>query len=153
MGLRWTQVDLNRGVIKIADTHLMTPKTTYSHREVGIGDGLVHDLVKLDQAYAHVFPGFRDPHKPMDNYRKALKSAVRKSGVLQYGEPIRFTPKFGRKAFTSYQWVRGIPLELIRKMVGHSPNSQVTEKNYLHMPAESLRNAVLDLDVLAGEAK
>ena len=66
---------------------------------------------------------------------------------------MRSTPKFGRKAFTSYQWLRGIPLELIRKTVGHSPNSPVTEKNYLHMPAKSVRDAVLDLNILAGKAK
>ncbi|MGO4917205.1 hypothetical protein [Pseudogemmobacter sp. W21_MBD1_M6] len=89
----------------------------------------------------------------MDNYRKALKTAVEKSGVQRYGQPIRFTPKFGRKAFTSYQWVRGTPLELIRKMVGHSPNSRVTEKNYLFIPADSVRGAVLDLDVLTADAK
>tara|TARA_R110002096_G_scaffold155130_10_gene319405 strand:- start:1676 stop:1888 length:213 start_codon:yes stop_codon:yes gene_type:complete len=59
----------------------------------------------------------------------------------------------GNRELVATLWVRGIPLELIRKMVGHSSNSRVTEKNYLHMPAESLRNAVLDLDVLAEEAK
>ncbi|MBU2983264.1 tyrosine-type recombinase/integrase [Lentibacter algarum] len=153
MGLRWKQVDLVRLVIKIGDTTEMTPKTAHSHREVMIGEGLAQDLIALGQEHAHVFPGFRDPSIPMDNYRKALKTAVKKSGVMRYGEPMRFTPKFGRKAFTSYQWLRCIPLELIRKTVGHSPNSRVTEKNYLHMPAESARDAVLVLNVLAEKAK
>ena len=76
-----------------------------------------------------------------------------KSAVHQYGKPIRFIPKFGRKAFASYQWFQGMPLELIRRMVGHSPNSRVTEKNHLHMPTESVRAAVLNLHGLTGEAK
>jgi intergrase/recombinase len=73
--------------------------------------------------------------------------------VQRFGQPIQFAAKFGRKAFTTYQWMRGIPLELIRKMVGHSPNSRVTETNYLHMTQESVQNAVLYIDVLAEEAK
>lgn len=151
--LRWDQVDLERFVINIGDTSEMTPKTAHSHREVMIGSGLAKEIKMLPRVYTHVFPGFRDPTKPMDNYRKALKTAIIKSGVLRYGKPIRFTPKFGRKAFTTYQWLRGIPLELIRKTVGHSPNSRVTAKNYLHMPAKSVRAAVLDIDILAKEAK
>ena len=71
----------------------------------------------------------------------------------RFGQPIEFTAKFGRKAFTTYQWMEGTQFELIHKLVGHSPNSRVTEANYLHMPAESRRDAVLNLDALAGEAK
>ncbi len=89
----------------------------------------------------------------MGCFKKSLKSAVERFGVLRDGKPIRFTAKYGRKAFTSYQWIRGIPLELIRKMVGHSPNSWVTEQNDLHIPAESAREAVLDLDLLAAGGK
>lgn len=150
MRLQWEQVDLPRRVIKITSIDGITPKTAHSHREVNIGEGLARDLETLEQDHAHVFPGFRNPTKPMDNHRKSLKSAIIKFGVQRFGKPMRFTAKFGRKAFTSYQWLRGTPLELIRKIVGHSPNSRVTEANYLHMPAESLRDAVLDLDILAG---
>ncbi|MGO4906793.1 tyrosine-type recombinase/integrase [Pseudorhodobacter sp. W20_MBD10_FR17] len=153
MKLKWEQVDLPRGLIRITSIDGITPKTEHSNLEVNMGDGLARDLASLGHDQAHVFPGFRDPTKPMDNYRKSLKSAIIKSGVQRFGKPMRFTAKFGRKAFTSYQWLRGTPLELIRKMVGHSPNSRVTEANYLHMPAESVRNAVLDLDVLADELK
>ena len=151
--LRWDQVDLERRVIQVGSKLGLTPKTASSHREVMIGDGVTQDLMVLQSPSAYVFPGFRDPNRPMDNYRKALKAAVEKSGVQRYGQPIRFTPKFGRKAFTTYQWISGTPLELIRKMVGHSPNSRVTEKNYLFMSPESVRDAVLDLDVLMAKAK
>jgi hypothetical protein len=56
-------------------------------------------------------------------------------------------------AFTVSQWLRGQSLDLIRKMVGHSPRSRVAAKNDLHMPTDSVRAAVLDLNVLAGEVK
>ncbi len=153
MPLRWDQVDLERNIIKVGAADEITPKTLDSYRDVIICEGLAKDLEELGNEHTHVFPGFRDPGKPMDNYRKALKTAVIKSGVKRYGKPMRFTPKFGRKAFTSYQWIAGVPLELIRQMIGHSPNSKVTVKNYLHMPAESVRAAVLDLDVLAKKKK
>jgi len=45
------------------------------------------------------------------------------------------------KAFTSYQWTRNVPLEMIKKMVGHSPNSRVTEAHYLHLPDEAVKQA------------
>ena len=128
-------------------------KLSVSYRDVMICDGLVKDLKKLGNEHAHMFPRFRDQNKPMDNYRKALKTAVINSGVTRYGKPMRFTPKFGRKAFTSYQWIAGTPLELIRQMIGHSPNSKVTVKNYLHIPNESERAAVLDLVALATKGK
>ncbi len=153
MRLRWSQIDLARQLIKIGLTDVDTPKTKHSNREVFVCEGLASDLVALGQEYGYVFPGFKDPEKPMDNFRKALKSAVIKSGVNRYGKPMRFTPKFGRKAFTSYQWIAGTPLELIRQMIGHSPNSKVAVKNYLHMPSESVRAAVLDLDALAKKGK
>jgi len=100
MPLRWDQVDLARNVIKVGATGEITPKTADSYRDVMICDGLAADLAKLGNEHAHVFPGFRDQDKPMDNYRKALKTAVINSGVKRYGKPMRFTPKFGRKAFT-----------------------------------------------------
>jgi hypothetical protein len=47
----------------------------------------------------------------------------------------------------------GVPMELIRAMVGRSPNSKVTVMNYLQMPAESVRNTVLELDELVSKGK
>lgn len=151
--LRWENVDLVRLTIKVVAHGGITPKTRHSTRDVNIGAGLAADLGKITTNSDWVFPQNRDPAKPMGCFKKSLKSAVERSGVRRYGKPIRFTAKYGRKAFTSYQWIRGKPLELIRKMVGHSPNSRVTEQNYLHIPAESAREAVLDLDLLAAGGK
>jgi len=36
---------------------------------------------------------------------------------------------------------------MIKKMIGHSPTSRVTEKHYLHLPDESVAEAVFELDV------
>ena len=36
-------------------------------------------------------------------------------------------------------------------MVGHSPNSRVTEQNYLHIPNDTVLGAVLDIDIMAAD--
>jgi integrase len=151
--LRWKHIDLDRQVVSVEADGVVTPKTRHSTREVHFGSGLATDLSLIRSESDWVFPQRRDPSKPITSFKKALKTAIKASGVVRYGEPIRFTPKYGRKAFTSYQWIRGTSLELIRTMVGHSPNSRVTVQNYLHIPAESAREAVLDLDLLAIDAK
>ncbi|NUB43809.1 site-specific integrase [Fertoebacter nigrum] len=151
--LRWENVDLVRRTVRVVSQGRITPKTRYSTREVHIGAGLAADLREVSMCSDWVFPQDINPARPMVCFKKSLRSAVKRSGVKRYGGPIRFTPKYGRKAFTSYQWIRGTPLELIRKMVGHSPNSRVTEQNYLHIPAESAREAVLDLDLMAAGGK
>lgn len=151
--LRWKHIDLDRRVISVEADGVVTPKTRHSTREVHIGRGLATDLTVIRSGSEWVFPQRGNSAKPMTCYKKSLRSAVKASGVVRFGEPIRFTPKYGRKAFTSYQWIRGTSLELIRTMVGHSPNSRVTVQNYLHIPAESAREAVLDLDQLALDAK
>ena len=38
-------------------------------------------------------------------------------------------------------------------MVGHSPNSRVTEQNYLHISTDSVVDAVLDIHILAADMK
>lgn len=151
--LEWSKVDLENRAIEIGHKEKLTAKTKRSNRTIQIGPGLAADLASLRSNSPFVFPGATDRSKPMDNYRKALKTAVRNSGVTRAGKPIRFTPKYGRKAFTSYQWMRGVSLELIRKQVGHSPNSRVTVKNYLHLSDESLTDAVMDIYQLVPKSR
>ncbi|RLJ59098.1 site-specific recombinase XerD [Litoreibacter meonggei] len=147
--LKWDAIDLDRKVLKVGVVNGETPKTGLSNREMAFGDGLAADLLKLKRStnLEWVFPNRDGKNKPMDNYRKSLKSAVKRSGVERYGKPMKFTPKYARKAFTSYQYLRGVPLSTIKKLVGHSPNSRVTEAHYLHIPESSLRNTVFELDI------
>jgi hypothetical protein len=58
---------------------------------------------------------------------------------------MKFTPKYGRKAFSSYQWISGTPLELIKKKMGHSEKSRVTEINYLFLPDEAMKDWVIEM--------
>lgn len=67
--------------------------------------------------------------------------------MRRFGKPIRFTPKYGRKAFSSYQWISGTPLELIKKKMGHSEKSRVTETNYLRLPGEAMKTNIVELDL------
>lgn len=149
--LKWDAIDLERRVLKVGVVDGETPKTLLSHRDVAFGEGLAADLLKQKRStnMVWVFPNRDGKDKPMDNYRKSLKSAVKRSGVERYGKPIKFTPKYARKAFTSYQYLMGTPLSTIKKLVGHSPNSRVTEAHYLHIPESSLRSAVFELDIPA----
>ena len=66
-------------------------------------------------------------------------------GAERFGKPMKFTPKYGRKAFSSYQWINGTPLELIKKMMGHSPSSRVTVDHYIHMPDEAMKDRVIEM--------
>lgn len=147
--LRWEQVDLEHKRIAICETDTFDPKNEESVRQVAVVDGLKTDLFKLRQEQVEksdwVFPSIRNSNKPMDNCRKALISAIVRSDVRRYGEPIRFTPKSARKAFSTYQWVAGTPLESIKKMMGHSPSSRVTINNYIHMPDDMMAEKVIEL--------
>lgn len=147
--LCWDQIDIERKRIRIGVTDVFTPKTEGSNRTVIMGDGLKADLIKLKHGQESksdwVFPSARNLEKPMDNCRKALTSAIKRSGVERFGKPMKFTPKYGRKAFSSYQWIKGIPLELIKKKLGHSPNSRVTEKHYLHLPDELMGENIVEM--------
>lgn len=147
-GLRWEQVDLEQKRVRICQTGTFDPKGEVSVRDAAIGDGLKHDLIKLRQELEEsdwVFPSDINSMKPMDNCRKSLTSAIKRSGVQRFGKPIKFTPKYGRKAFSSYQWINGTPLELIKKMMGHSPNSRVTVDAYIHMPDDMMAERVIEL--------
>lgn len=147
--LRWEQIDLEHQRIEVSETDKFTPKGEDSVRLVSIGEGLKADLVALRQEQPEesdwAFPSIRDPNKPMDNCRKALQSAIVRSGVQRFGKPMKFTPKYARKAFSSYQWVAGTPLELIKKMMGHSPNSRVTVDSYIHMPDGMMAEKIIEL--------
>lgn len=146
--LRWEQVDLNINRIRVCSTGNFDPKSEVSVRDVVIGDGLKSDLQKLCQELEEsewVFPNIHDANKPMDNCRKSLKSAIERSGVERFGKPIKFTPKYARKTFSTYQWINGTPLELIKKMMGHSPSSRVTVDHYIHMPDEAMKDRVIEM--------
>lgn len=147
--LNWDVIDLDRKVLKVGVVNGHTPKTLGSHREVAFGDGLAADLLKHKRTTnaAWVFPNRDGLNKPMDNYRKSLSSAIKRSGVQRYGKPMKSTPKYCRKAFISYQYLRGVPLNTIKQLVGHSLQSRVTETNYLHIPESSLRKTVFELGV------
>jgi len=55
------------------------------------------EIHALDKASEYVFPG-RNPDKPLNNFRKALKTAVKKSGIKRHGKPLPISPQIIRKA-------------------------------------------------------
>ncbi|MEP3199183.1 MAG: tyrosine-type recombinase/integrase [Lentilitoribacter sp.] len=147
-GLRWEQVDFSNNRIRICETETFDPKGETSVRDLIMGEGLKQDLIKLRTELEEsdwVFPSDKNPCKHIDNCRKSLQSAIVRSGVERFGKPMKFTPKYGRKAFSSYQWINGTPLELIKKMMGHSPSSRVTLDHYIHMPDEAMKDRVIEM--------
>ena len=147
--LQWAAIDLDRRVLRVGVVDGQTPKTAHSNREVAFGNILAEDLRAHQKSSKSkwVFPNRDGKDKPMDNYRRSLKSAVERSGVTRYGKPIKISAKYFRKAFTSYQYSRGVPLSTIKQLVGHSPKSKVTEAYYLYIPESTFRLAVLELGI------
>ena len=146
--MRWDSIDLNRNTLKVGNVDENILKTMHTYRDPAFGEGLDMDLAQQRKSTNSewVLPNRDLDDKLMENYRRSLKSAVERSGVKRYGKPIKFTPKYCRKAYTCYQYLRGIPLSTIKQLGGHSPSSKVTENHYLHIPESTRRSAVLELD-------
>lgn len=147
--LQWDDIDLQLGRIKLGAQGKETPKTQGSYRTVGVGELLLSELkaLKLKRISPWLFPSIRDPAKHIVDIRKSLATAVKSSGVLRHGKPIKFTPKYARKAFSSYLLLANTPLPIIKKRMGHSANSRVTEKHYLHMPEDAILATDFQLDI------
>ena len=147
--LRWAQVDLRQGVVHIEPTDEITPKNVHSVRTLYLGQRLAEELACLPRHSEWVFPSTKKAGVPIADCRKAMKTAIRRSGVKRGGEPIKLPPKYARKFFTTYLSLRGASLPEVKRIVGHSPNSRVTERHYIHVPHPSLKHHILELPDIA----
>ncbi|MFN7022657.1 MAG: tyrosine-type recombinase/integrase [Phycisphaerales bacterium] len=64
----------------------------------------------------------------MDNFRKALKTAVTGAGVERNGKPMHLTPHMLRKAYATWQAERGIEETTLQTLLGPARGSKVTRK-------------------------
>ncbi len=102
------------------------------------------DAVKvLPRTGYYVFPGKKED-QPINNFRKALKTAMKKF-VEQGGRPLHVTPKTFRKAFASWQVLKGTPEVVTQDLLGHVRGSRVTQEAYTRLPQAEYVKAHIEI--------
>lgn len=146
LNITWECVDEVNGVVEIKARDGWTPKTRQSERTIPLSPELLEVVRRLPKNGAYVFPG-RDPDTPIGNFRKALNAAVRKAKVERNGKPVHLTPHAFRKAYATWQAMRGVNERLLQELLGHAAGSRVTNQWYVHPTDEAKRAAVIRLPV------
>lgn len=132
LGLRWDEVDLSRGVIRLPG------ERTKNGRSKVVP--LARDALQVLRA-AHknrsngclyVFP--RSDGKPRGDVIKAFKGACRRAGIRD------FTFHDLRHCFASALAMRGVPLQAIGALLGHQ--SPTMTARYAHLSPQALQGAV-----------
>lgn len=147
--LPWEHVDEMRGVLWVRPHAERGIKNQQSIRAIPISNQLLEAIRKLPKDGFYVFPGRKDG-KPIDNFRKALKTAVEDAGVERNGTPMNLTPHMFRKAYATWQAERGIEETTLQTLLGHARGSKVTQRVYINPQIEARRKAVFELP-LAGQ--
>lgn len=141
--LPWEHFNELKGEIYILPHNDWEPKNDASKRPIPLSAEMTAMLRALPKTGYYVFPG-RDGDKPINNFRKAMKTALTKSGVTRNGQPIHLTPHMIRKAYTTWQSKR-VELTVLQQLLGHVKGSRVTQSVYINPLKEDHRNAVLSL--------
>ena len=123
------------------------PKNAQSHRNVPLDPSLAEAIDNLPRRSKWVFPSLKDPRKQTTDFEKALNSAIVRADVKRKGKPIKIKPHDLRKAFITRNALRGVPLDVTQRMVGHKPGSPVTRKIYTRVQDEALREWVAPMAV------
>ena len=144
--LTWDCVDEVNGFVEIRSNLGWTPKTQSSEREIPLSPGLVSAIRELPKVGPFVFPGLV-PGKPMDNMRKALRTAVEQAGIRRHGRPVNLTLHSFRKAYATWQARRGIDENVLQSLLGHAPGSRVTRQYYVQAQQEDRLAAVIALPI------
>lgn len=149
--LTWDCVDAESSTVEFKPKNGWTPKTQSSVRRVPISRKLMTMLWELPKDGDYVFRG-KVPGKPIDNIKKAFATAVEKAEIIREGKPVRVTPHTLRKAYATWQATENhIDPATLKRMLGHSPASTVTDRFYVKPQEAALRRAVLDLPDLDNE--
>ena len=146
LNLTWDDLDEVNGVIYIRPKKDgWSPKTHSSIRRVPIGTDLLGRIRRISKTSSYVFPGRGGADKPMNNFRKALASAVERANIERNGKLMQITPHLLRKAYITWQKEKGVDDAILQPLVGHARGSRVTLRHYMHATDKSKRNAVLEL--------
>jgi integrase len=123
--LRWEQVDLERGLLFLADS-----KT--GRKSVILNAPALAVLVGLDRLGSYVVPG-DDPEKPRADLKRPWEAVARRAGL----EGVRLHDL--RHTYASFGAGGGLGLPIIGKLLGHTQSS--TTARYAHLDNDPLRRA------------
>lgn len=147
--LTWDCVDAEEGLVGFRSKTDWQTKTDGSEREVPISRKLIDMLRNQRTDSDYVFSG-RKAGKPISNMRKAFATAVKKADIRRKGKRFPITPKTLRKAYATHQAIqKGMPAPLLKALLGHSPNSEVTDRFYVIPQENDMRKAVFNLQTAA----
>jgi len=132
LGLRWDEVDLGRGVIRLPGERTKNgrSKVVPLAREAAQVIRAAHKA--RSKGCLYVFPG-SDGGKRGD-VRKSFDGACRRAGIQD------FTFHDLRHCFASALAMRGVPLQAIGELLGHQ--SPTMTKRYAHLSPQALQGAV-----------
>jgi integrase len=123
--LKWEQVDLERGLLFLADSK--TGKKT-----VILNAPALAVLAGLDRLGSYVVPG-DDPEKPRADLKRPWEAVARRAGL----GGVRLHDL--RHTYASFGAGGGFGLPIIGKLLGHTQAS--TTQRYAHLDADPLRRA------------
>lgn len=145
LNLRWADVNEVTGEVSFRYREDWSPKNKESERKICIGENLLGIIRSLPKKGKYVFPGRDDPNKPMNNFRKALLTAIKSAKVTRNDKPMHITPHVLRKSYITWQIRKGVPEATIQKQVGHAKGSRITTRHYNQTSNDDLRGAVFEL--------
>ena len=123
--LKWEQVDLERGLLFLADS-----KT--GRKTVILNAPALAVLTRLDRLGSYVVPG-DDPEKPRADLKRPWEAVARRAGL----DGVRLHDL--RHTYASFGAGGGLGLPIIGKLLGHTQAS--TTQRYAHLDADPLRRA------------
>jgi integrase len=123
--LKWEQVDLERGLLFLADS-----KT--GRKTVIVNAPALAVLTGLDRIGSYVVPG-DNPEKPRADLKRPWEAVARRAGL----EGVRLHDL--RHTYASFGAGGGLGLPIIGKLLGHTQAS--TTQRYAHLDADPLRRA------------
>jgi integrase len=123
--LKWEQVDLDRGLLFLADS-----KT--GRKTVILNAPALAVLANLDRLGSYVVPG-DDPEKPRADLKRPWQAVAKRAGL----NGVRLHDL--RHTYASFGAGGGLGLPIIGKLLGHTQAS--TTQRYAHLDADPLRRA------------
>jgi integrase len=123
--LKWGQVDLERGLLFLADS-----KT--GRKTVVLNAPALAVLTSLDRVGSYVVPG-DDPEKPRADLKRPWEAVANRAGL----DGVRLHDL--RHTYASFGAGTGLGLPIIGKLLGHTQVS--TTQRYAHLDADPLRRA------------
>ena len=145
--LTWDCVDEVNGFVEIKSKDGWTPKTEPSERSIPLSPELLKAIRVLPKEGRYVFPG-ATPDTPINNFRKALASAVATANIRRNGKRVHLTLHAFRKAYATWQAMRGVNESVLQELLGHAAGSRVTKQYYVHPTDEAKRAAVIELPII-----